>query len=107
MSGDPMPHDQSQEIWSLCLYVAGENQKSRAALTNLKRLCERYLGADRYDIEVIDLIKMPHLAKQDQILAVPTLIRKAPVPIRRVIGDLSNTERTLRALDLDTELDEL
>lgn len=86
--------------WMLRLYVAGENQRSRAALTNLRRLCEFHLGSGHYDIEVIDLVKNPQLAKADQILAVPTLIRKMPEPIKRVIGDLSDSERTIVALDL-------
>lgn len=92
--------DRGDESWMLRLYVAGENQKSRAALTNLKRLCERHLGTGHYEIEVIDLVKNPQLAKADQILAVPTLIRRMPEPIKRVIGDLSDAERTIVALDL-------
>ncbi|MGQ9424809.1 circadian clock KaiB family protein [Gilvimarinus sp. F26214L] len=86
--------------WTLRLYVAGENQKSRTALTNLTRLCESHLGEGHYEIEVIDLMKNPQLAKVDQILAIPTLIRKIPEPMKRVIGDLSNAERAMLALDL-------
>lgn len=85
--------------WQLTLYVAGQSAKSLLALANLKELCETHVKAD-YHIEVIDLIKKPQLAKDDQILAVPTLIRKLPEPIRRIIGDLSNTERVLVGLDL-------
>ncbi len=87
------------EKWTLRLYVAGQTPKSMAALDNLKRLCEeRLLG--RYRIEVIDLLKNPRLAKDDQILAIPTLVRRLPTPVRRIIGDLSNTERVLVGLDL-------
>jgi circadian clock protein KaiB len=83
--------------WELRLYVAGKTPKSVAALENLNRLCEEHLRG-RYTIEVVDLIAHPHLAKGDEILAIPTLIRKLPEPIRRVIGDLSNVERTLVGL---------
>jgi circadian clock protein KaiB len=85
--------------WNLRLYVAGDSPKSRAALDNLRRLCETHLGSN-YDIEVVDLKKKPELAKVDQILAVPTLVRKVPEPMKRIIGDLSNAERALVALDL-------
>ncbi len=88
------------ETWTLRLYVAGENAKSRTALSNLQRLCEQHLGAGRYDIEVIDLMRQPQLAKADQILAIPTLVRKIPEPMKRVIGDLSNADRAMVALDL-------
>ncbi len=85
--------------WQLRLYVAGQTAKSAAALANLKRLCETHL-ADRYEIEVIDLLLNPKLAAGDQILAVPTLVRKFPEPIRKIIGDLSNEERVLVGLDV-------
>lgn len=85
--------------WNLRLYVAGDSPKSKIALENLTRLCERHLG-DNYHIEVVDLRKKPELARADEILAVPTLIRKIPEPMKRVIGDLSNAERALLALDL-------
>ena len=85
--------------WQLRLYVAGQTQKSVAALDNLKRLCESHL-AGRYEIEVIDLLVNPTLAAGDQILAVPTLVRKFPEPIRKIIGDLSNEERVLVGLDV-------
>src|SRR5690606_15763916 len=85
--------------WNLRLYVAGDAPKSRKALENLKRLCASYLK-DNYSIEVVDLRKKPGLAKADQILAVPTLVRKVPEPVKRVIGDLSNAERSLVALDI-------
>jgi circadian clock protein KaiB len=85
--------------WDLRLYVAGPTPKSLAAFRNLKQLCEEYL-AGRYHIKVIDLMKSPQLAQGDQILAVPTLVRKLPAPIRKIIGTLSNTERVLVGLDL-------
>lgn len=87
------------EIWDLRLYVAGQTPKSIAAFDNLKRICEEHL-AGRYRIHVIDLMKDPKLARDDQILAIPTLVRKLPDPIRKIIGDLSNTERTLVGLQL-------
>jgi circadian clock protein KaiB len=85
--------------YELRLYVAGQNARSVAALGNLRRLCEQHLDG-RYSIEVIDLMDQPHLARGDQILAVPTLVRKLPVPMRKIIGDLSNTERVLVGLDI-------
>ncbi len=86
-------------VWNLRLYVAGQTPKSLAAFANLKKLCEEHL-AGRYSIEVVDLIENPRLAQGDQILAIPTLVRKLPEPIRKIIGDLSNTERVLVGLDL-------
>jgi circadian clock protein KaiB len=83
----------------LKLYVAGETPRSVAALANLKRLCEERIPG-QYKIEVIDLIKKPQLARGDQILAVPTLVRRLPVPIRKIIGDLSNKEKLLIGLDI-------
>ena len=85
--------------WDLRLYVAGQTPKSVAAFTNLKRLCEEHLKG-QYRIEVIDLLQQPQLAQGDQILAIPTLVRKLPSPIKKIIGDLSNTERALVGLDL-------
>jgi circadian clock protein KaiB len=87
------------EVWDLRLYVAGQTPRSLAALYNLKRLCEEYLPG-RYRLEVIDLVENPKLARDDQILAIPTLVRKLPDPIRKIIGDLSDTERTLVGLQL-------
>ena len=87
------------EFWSLRLYVAGQTPKSVAAFANLKKICEEHL-AGRYQIEVIDLIEQPQLAAGDQILAIPTLVRKLPEPLRRIVGDLRNTERTLVGLHL-------
>ena len=85
--------------WDLRLYVAGQSKKSLTAITNLKKLCEEYL-AGRYRIEVIDLLQTPQLAAGDQILAIPTLVRKLPAPMKKIIGDLSNQERALVGLDL-------
>jgi circadian clock protein KaiB len=85
--------------WQLRLYIAGNTPKSAAALTNLKKYCELHL-CDRYELEVIDLLKHPQLAAGDQILAIPTLVRKVPVPVRKIIGDLSNEEKVLVGLDL-------
>ena len=85
--------------WELRLYIAGQTQKSVAAFANLKRICEEHLK-DEYRIEVVDLLKNPQLARGDQILAVPTLVRKVPEPMRKIIGDLSNEERVLVGLDI-------
>lgn len=85
--------------WELRLYVAGPSPKSAAAFRNIEQLCEEHL-AGRYHLEVIDLMKNPELAQSDQILAVPTLVRTRPTPIRKIIGTLSNTERVLAGLDL-------
>lgn len=88
-----------QDFYILRLYVAGQTKKSLAAFANLKKICEENLFG-RYSIEVIDLMENPQLAKGDQILAIPTLVRKLPEPIKKIIGDLSNTERVLVGLDL-------
>jgi len=85
--------------WQLRLYVAGQTPKSVTAFANLKRLCEEHLAGE-FEIEVIDLIENPRLAKDDQIVAIPTLVRRLPQPIRKIIGDLSDTERTLVGLQL-------
>jgi len=87
------------DLWQLRLYVAGKTAKSVAAFENLRRLCEEHL-AGQYTIEVVDLLVNPQLAKGDQIIAIPTLVRKLPEPIRKIIGDLSNVERTLVGLQL-------
>ncbi|AFY66388.1 circadian clock KaiB family protein [Geitlerinema sp. PCC 7407] len=87
------------KIWQLRLYVAGQTPKSVTAFANLKKLCEEYLHG-QYRIEVIDLLQNPDLAKQDQIFAIPTLVRKLPPPIRQIIGDLSNQEKVLLGLDV-------
>ncbi len=87
------------ETWSLRLYVAGQTPKSVTAFANLQKICEDHMPG-QYRIEVIDLLKNPQLAKGDQIVAIPTLVRKLPVPVRKIIGDLSNTVRVLVGLDL-------
>jgi circadian clock protein KaiB len=87
------------DVWELRLYVAGKTPKSVAAFENLTRICEEHLPG-KYQIEVVDLLVHPQLAKGDQIVAIPTLVRKLPQPIRKVIGDLSNVERTLVGLQL-------
>jgi circadian clock protein KaiB len=87
------------ETWELRLYIAGQTPKSVAALTNLRRYCEEHLQG-RYRLEIIDLLVNPQLAEGDQILAIPTLVRKVPQPIRKIIGDLSGEERVLVGLDL-------
>jgi circadian clock protein KaiB len=90
---------QAAEKWELRLYTAGQSPKSLAALANLKRVCDEHL-AGRYSIEVIDLLKNPRLAKDDEIIAIPTLVRKLPQPLRKLVGDLSDAERTLVGLQL-------
>ena len=95
----PAAQEEGGAEWQLRLYVAGQTPKSAAAFDNLKRVCETHL-AGRYTIEVIDLLVNPRLAAGDQILAVPTLVRKFPEPIRKIIGDLSNEERVLVGLDV-------
>ena len=87
------------QTWKLKLYIAGQTPRSVAALNNLKRIVEEHLGG-QYQIEVIDLLENPQLAKGDQILAVPTLVKDLPLPVRKIIGDLSNTERVLVGLDV-------
>jgi circadian clock protein KaiB len=85
--------------WLLRLYVAGQTPKAITAYANLKKICEEYMDGS-YEIEVIDLLVNPTLAKDDQILALPTLVRKLPEPVKKIIGDLSNTERVLVGLDI-------
>lgn len=89
----------SSKTYELRLYVAGQTPKSLAAFANLKKICEEHLSG-QYKIEIIDLLKHPQLASGDQILAIPTLVRKLPQPIKKIIGDLSNTERVLVGLDI-------
>lgn len=90
---------EQRKQWQLRLYVAGQTPKSVTAFANLERLCDEHL-AGQFEIEVIDLLENPRLAKEDQIVAIPTLVRKLPEPIRKIIGDLSDTERTLVGLQL-------
>lgn len=87
------------EKWELRLYIAGNTPKSMAALANLKKYCEHHLP-DKYTLEIIDLLVQPQLAAGDQIFAIPTLVRKVPVPIRKIIGDLSNEEKVLVGLNI-------
>jgi len=88
-----------QSIWELRLYIAGQTPKSLEAFSNLKKICDTHL-AGKYWIEIVDLLKNPLLARRDQILAIPTLVRRLPAPVKRIIGDLSNTERVLVGLDI-------
>ena len=98
LPAQPTP-DGDLDHYYLRLYVAGQTPKSLAATVNLKRVCEKHL-AGRYEVEVIDLMQNPKLAAGDQILAIPTLIRRLPAPLKRIIGDLSDTERVLVGLDI-------
>src|SRR5579885_1937122 len=99
MTGEPLPNAAGPDLWELRLYVAGQTPKSVAAFANLKKVCEEHL-AGKYKIEIVDLLVNPQLARGDQIVAIPTLVRKLPNPIRKVIGDLSNVERALVGLQL-------
>jgi len=92
-------NESTKETWHLRLYVAGQTPRSVTAFANLKKICEEHL-AGRYSIEVIDLMQQPQLAAGDQIVAIPTLIRKLPEPLRRIVGDLRNTEKALVGLNL-------
>jgi circadian clock protein KaiB len=94
-----MSEKTGNKMWELRLYVAGMTPKCLTAFGNLKKICEEHLQGC-YTIEVIDLLENPQLAKGDQILAIPTLVRKLPEPVRKIIGDLSNTEKVLVGLDL-------
>ena len=91
--------DTDTKKWNLRLYVAGQTPKSITALANLKRICNEHMDG-QYQIEVIDLMENPQLARRDQIVAIPTLVRELPTPLKRIIGDLSNTERVLVGLDV-------
>ncbi len=91
--------ERSAAEWELRLYIAGQTAKALAAFANLQRICEQHLHG-RYQIEVVDLMKNPTLARGDQILAVPTLVRKLPTPVKKIIGDLANEQRVLVGLDL-------
>jgi circadian clock protein KaiB len=98
-TGDGQHEPAENSSWELRLYVAGQTPKSLQAFGNLKRICDEHLPG-KFHIEVVDLLKNPQLAKGDQILAIPTLVRKLPEPVRKIIGDLSDTERVLVGLDL-------
>lgn len=91
--------DTDAKRWNLRLYIAGQTPKSVAALANLRRICDEHMSG-QYEVEVIDLMESPHLAQKDQIVAIPTLVRQLPEPLKRIIGDLSNTQRVLIGLDL-------
>ena len=92
----PLPEG---EIWEMRLYIAGKSAKSLLAIANLQQICEEFLNG-RYQIEVIDLVEHPHIARKEQIIAVPTLIKKLPLPLKQIIGDLSNQEKVLHGLEL-------
>ena len=98
-NSSPLTQQTPPESWELRLYVAGKTPRSVAAFENLKRICEEHL-LGKYSIEIIDLLENPKLARGDQVLAIPTLVRKLPEPVRKIIGDLSNTERVLVGLDI-------
>jgi circadian clock protein KaiB len=99
MNATPEGTEAAPQTWKLKLYVAGQTPRSMAALANLKKIVDEHLDG-RYEIEIIDLLENPRLAKGDQILAVPTLVKDLPLPVRKIIGDLSNTERVLVGLDV-------
>jgi circadian clock protein KaiB len=99
MSPQKIPVKKEKRPWELRLYVAGQTPKSIAAFANLKKICEEHLKG-QYSIEIVDLLRRPQLARGDQILAIPTLVRKLPTPLRKIIGDLSDTHRVLVGLDL-------
>ena len=101
-SAKPKAAPDDADTWQLRLYVAGQSPKCVAAVRNLNRFCEEHL-AGRYTIEVIDLLENPRLARDDQILAIPTLVRKVPQPLRKIVGDLSNGERMLVGFDLRSD----
>ena len=99
MSTTQPPHPADSERWDLRLYVAGQTDKSLRAINNLNRICKEHL-AGRFTLEVIDLLEKPQLAAGDQILALPTLVRRLPEPMKKILGDLSNQERVLVGLDI-------
>ena len=86
-------------VWEMRLYVAGQSPRSSAAIANLRRICDEYVPG-KYEVEIVDLLRNPELAKSDQIVAIPTLVKKLPMPVRHIIGDLSATERVLVSLEL-------
>jgi circadian clock protein KaiB len=99
MSAPPPANQGADDYWDLRLYVAGQTDKSLRAIANLNRICEEHLEG-KFSVEVIDLLQKPQLAAGDQILALPTLVRRLPEPIKKIIGDLSNEERVLVGLDI-------
>jgi circadian clock protein KaiB len=98
-----MKAPKNEDLWNLRLYVVGQTPRSVAAIANLKKICAEHLPG-RYTIEIIDVAKNPKIARRDQIVAIPTLVRKLPTPMRKIIGDLSNTERVLVGFDLHQRL---
>jgi circadian clock protein KaiB len=96
---DPPPTTDEPEQWNLRLYVAGQSPKSLRAFANLMRICEEHLDS-RYDVEIVDLMENPQLAAGDEIVAIPTLVRRLPAPMRKIIGDLSDSDRVLVGLQL-------
>jgi len=99
MTRKTKPAGNDDESWNLRLYVVGQTPKSVAAIANLKKFCAEHLD-DKYTIEIIDVAADPKIARRDQIVAIPTLVRKLPVPMRKIIGDLSNTDRVLVSFDM-------
>ena len=97
--GESADSKSAAEMWELCLYIAGQTPRSLVAFKNLRALCETHL-AGKYSIQVVDLLENPSLARIDQIVAIPTLVRKLPTPVRKLVGDLSNTDRAIVGLDL-------
>jgi circadian clock protein KaiB len=91
--------DDENVIWHLCLFIAGRTKKSSEAVSNLKKMCDEYLSG-RYEIDIIDLLEQPEFGEIDQIVAIPTLIRRLPLPVRKIIGDLSNKEKVLLGLEI-------
>ncbi len=102
----PQGHGAKNSPYHLTLYVAGHSPKSRLAMSNLKQLCDTHLSS-KYTVEIVDLLQEPKRARLDQILAIPTLVKKLPPPLKKIIGDLSNTEKVLVGLDLSDESGEV
>jgi circadian clock protein KaiB len=98
-TNDQISLPQENELWEMKLYIAGKSAKSLLAISNLQKICEEFLQG-RYRIEVIDLVEHPHIARKDQIIAVPTLVKKLPLPFKQIIGDLSNQEKVLIGLEI-------
>jgi circadian clock protein KaiB len=93
------PPTEADGFWTMRLYVAGQSPRSVTAIANLRRICDEYVPG-RYEVEIVDLLRNPELAKTDQIVAIPTLVKKLPIPVRHIIGDLSSTERVVVSLEL-------
>lgn len=100
MNNESHAENQDGERWKLRLYIAGQTPRSMTAFANLEVICKQHLKEKEYEIQVIDLLNHPHLAEADQIVVIPTLVRLLPVPVRKIFGDLSNTERVLLGLQL-------